>query len=178
MRGTIGLMVAGLLMTAVTAAEGQGARPQTREGFWFSAGLGYGSLGCEDCDREGGLSGYLRLGGTLSPKVLLGVETNGWTKSEGGATLTYGNLSGVVYFYPSPDGGFHLKGGLGIARLDLDLGSFGSGGETGGGALLGLGYDARIGRNVSITPYLNFLGGSFDGGNASLAQFGVGITAH
>jgi hypothetical protein len=34
----------------------------SRRGFWISGGLGYGSLGCEDCGgRERGLSGGLQL---------------------------------------------------------------------------------------------------------------------
>src|SRR5215216_6893869 len=34
-----------------------------RKGFWFNAGLGYGTLGCEDCDsRQGSVSGSLALG--------------------------------------------------------------------------------------------------------------------
>src|SRR5258705_5518637 len=43
---------------------------QTRKGFWFNGGLGYGSLGCDGCGgRTGSVSGTLALGGTLSPKV-------------------------------------------------------------------------------------------------------------
>jgi len=84
-----------------SAARGQG-NPQTRQGFWFSGGLGWGTLGCADCDgRTGGFSGGLSLGGTLSSKVLFGVGTTGWTKSEDGATLTVGTLDARVRFYPS-----------------------------------------------------------------------------
>jgi len=34
------------------------------------------------------VSGNISLGGTLSQKLLLGVSTNGWTKSESGSSLT------------------------------------------------------------------------------------------
>lgn len=160
-------------------ADVGGGRPQTREGFWIGFGLGAGSLGCEDCgDRETALSGNLKLGGTINPRFLLGVETNGWYKSESGVTLTYGNLSAVGYFYPSETSGFYLKGGLGLASLELDLDGFGSGSETGSGAVLGLGYDARVGRNFSLTPYLNFMAGSFDDGTANVVQLGLGFTWH
>src|SRR5437773_6807244 len=51
-------------------------QPQLRHGFWFSGGLGYGSLGCKDCgSREGALSGNISLGGTLRQKVLPGLST-------------------------------------------------------------------------------------------------------
>src|SRR2546423_207337 len=62
---------------------------QTRQGFWFSGGLGYGSLGCDNCgSRESGLSGGLSLGGTISPRFPLRVGTSGWTKAPPGAGLT------------------------------------------------------------------------------------------
>ena len=74
------LALMGLLVAASpTAASAQ--YPQVREGFWIGFGFGYGSLGlsdCEECDREGGLSGFLKLGGTLSDKWLLGFESNSW----------------------------------------------------------------------------------------------------
>src|SRR5215210_2108581 len=90
--------VVALVLAALSprAASAQG-HPQTRSGFWFNGGLGYGSLGCQDCSgREGGLSGGLAIGGSLSQKVLLGVGTNAWSKSESGATLSGGNLTGLI----------------------------------------------------------------------------------
>src|SRR3989454_10168355 len=73
---------------AGSALAQQPRQPQLRHGFWFSGGLGYGSLGCQDCSgRTGSVSGNIALGGTLSPKFLLGVSTNGWTKSENGSSL-------------------------------------------------------------------------------------------
>ncbi len=50
--------------------------PGTRDGFWFNAGLGYGSGSCADClFRYDGLSGGLTFGGRLSDRWLMG-ETN------------------------------------------------------------------------------------------------------
>ena len=174
-----GLAGLGFLLVA-SPVWAQVAEPAARRGFWIGFGFGHGSLGCDECggEREGSLSGNLRLGGTLSQKVLLGFETNGWYKDEGGATLTMGNASAVVIFYPSQTGGFHLKGGLGVSRLELDLDGFGRLSETGAGALLGIGYDFRVGRNFSLTPYLNGLGGNFDGGTANFWQIGLGVSWH
>ena len=50
--------------------------------------------------------------------------------------------------------------------------------ETGGGILLGLGYDARIGRNLSLVPFLNLLGANFDGTRTDFVQLGLGLTFH
>ena len=67
----------GLLLASGSALEVRGQNTPARDGFWLNVGLGYGSLGCEDCgSREGGLSGGLALGGAVSPRVLLGVGSN------------------------------------------------------------------------------------------------------
>ena len=167
------------LAIAALATPAMAQQPQERKGFWFNVGLGAGSLGCDDCDsRANGLSGQLSLGGTLTPRLLLGAGTNGWTKSEDGVTLSMGSLAALVRFYPSATGGFYLTGGLGVATLDLGVSGSGSASDTGGSALLGVGYDIRVGRNVSLTPFWNGIGGSFDGYGANFGQIGVSLTVH
>lgn len=173
-------MAAGVALALVAFASNASAQhAQIRQGFWFNVGLGAGSLGCDDCtSRTNGLSGQLSLGGTISPRFLLGVGTNGWTKEEDGVTLTMGSLAALARFYPSATGGFYLTGGLGIARLDLGLADYGSESDTGVSALLGIGYDIRVGQNVSLTPFWNGIGGSFDGYGANFGQIGLGLTIH
>src|SRR5256885_13245560 len=93
--------------------------PQTREGFWIGFGFGHGSADLKSptldslgaTGREGGATGFVKLGGTLSKSVLLGGEVNAWVKSEGGVTFTVGNVSAAAYFYPAPQTGFFVKGG-------------------------------------------------------------------
>ncbi len=164
---------------AGSALAQQPRQPQLRHGFWFSGGLGYGSLGCQDCGgRTGSLSGNISLGGTLSQKVLLGVSTNGWTKSENGSTLTVGSLTAAIRFYPSPTGGFFLTGGLGLGTVSAGISGFGSASETGVAALLGLGYDIPVSHSVSLSPYWNGFALSYSGGDANVGQIGLGITVH
>jgi hypothetical protein len=164
-----------LIATLAAPAAAQG-NPQTREGFWISFGLGIGSLGCDDCDdREVGTNGYLRMGGTLSQRLLIGGEVNLWTKSEDGATLTVSNVGPVVTFYPNPMGGFFFRGGIGLSTVELELGSF-SVDEEGVGLTLGIGYDARVGRGFALTPYLDLLTSSYDGGSFNQIAFGLGFT--
>lgn len=169
-------MVLALLALLAPAAEAQ--RPQTREGFWFSVGVGGGSLGCEDCeDRETGGAGTIALGGTLSRTVLLGGSLNGWTKSEDGATLTVGLVAAEARFYPRASGGFFLKAGAGVGSADLEVGSV-TISETGAGALVGLGYDIRVGERISITPWLQWFGVDYDPGRANVSQLGLALTIH
>lgn len=162
--------VARLLVTLATlaclgAAGLSAQRPQTREGFWIGFGFGGGSAGlscnvvCDSLSRETGFSGYLKMGGTLSPKLLLGGESTGWTKSEQGTTAQLGILSASVYFYPSPATGFFVKGGPGFSVYTADDGTTKESG-TGFGFILGAGYDLRVGGNISITPVVNFSWGS------------------
>ena len=174
-------LLAGLVCSLTLGAVPTAAQtyPQTRHGFWFNVGLGYGSLGCKDCsDQTGGLSGGLSLGGTLSPSWLLGVGTTGWTKSENGATLTVGTLDARVRFYPTEKGGFFLTGGLGLGSISAGVSGFGSASETGVGLVLGLGIDLRIGRSVSLTPFLNGFGIKTSNADARVGQIGLGITFH
>jgi len=171
------LAVATVLLITL-AAHLSAQRPQTREGFWFSVGVGGGSLGCQDCDdRENGGAGTLTFGGKLSNAVLLGGSANGWTKSEDGATLTVGLVAVEARFYPSAAGGFFLKAGAGIGSADLDFGSL-TLSEKGAGALIGLGYDIRVGRMISLTPWLQWFGIDYDPGNANVSQLGIALTIH
>ncbi|MEO5799945.1 MAG: hypothetical protein ABIS00_10955 [Gemmatimonadales bacterium] len=179
MRGVRALTV-GLLLVLITAGKSvQAQQSQSRSGFWFSVGLGTGSLGCDGCsDRVSALSGNLALGGTISQNVSLGVMTNGWTKSEGGVTLTAGTLTLAARLYTSKKGGFFILTGLGVSSLSLGVYGYGQGHETGTGAVVGVGYDFRVGKNVSITPFYNGFAGKFDSGDFNVGQIGAGITVH
>ena len=185
-----------LLAGAVTAAGAQDApeNPHARQGFFFGFGLGVGSAGleCEACgadfDRETGLSGTLRLGGTLSQTVQLGVATNGWYKVENDITYRLAFLSAIIVLYPSSRGGFFFQLGLGgmSGRVADDFNEITT---LGGAAMLGIGYDIRIGSSVSLTPYANALASNgnleVDGFeildenfNPNVVQFGLAISTH
>lgn len=177
----LGALMAGTAHAQETAAQETAAQephPQTRRGFWIGFGLGVGSLGCEGCDdRLSGGAAYFRLGGSASQHVLLGVELNAWAKDENGNRLTMSHINTVAYLYPWAAGGFHLKAGVGMAALDLEAAGFSSR-ASGGGILLGLGYDARTGRNFSLSPFLNLTSGNFDGNTAGTVQIGLGASWH
>lgn len=167
------------LVVALSASPALAQDAPARSGFWFSGGLGAGSLGCEGCDgRETSFSGTLTFGGTLSDRVLLGVGTTGWTKSELGATLTVGTLDARVRYYPMLRSGFFLTGGMGLGSAVASVDGLGSETELGFGAVLGLGYDWRVGANVSVTPFWQGYAVALDGGNVNVGQLGVGITVH
>lgn len=166
-----------LLLCGAQSLEAQ--RPQTREGFWANFGFGWASLGCDGCEnREEGGAAALALGGTLSPHWQLGGGVHLWTKEQGQVTRTVSLVSFMAKFYPSSAGGFHLIGGLGVASIDFEVGNR-SVSEAGSGIVLGVGYDIRIGRNVSLTPFWNGVATKYDGGgDPNFGQLGLGLTIH
>jgi hypothetical protein len=190
----LGCLVGGVVLFAASSASA--GHPQERRGFWIGFGGGYGSakVSCDDCeggDREGSFTGFLKLGGTLNQRVLLGVEANGWIKEQDGATVTLGSFTGTVTFYPQATSGFFLKGGVGASYVDNEFrdGSLTTTlSKTGWGVLAGIGYDVRVGRNISITPSVNyyygqpgdlsFEGETIGGWKQNVIDFGVGITFH
>ncbi|MFL5553788.1 MAG: outer membrane beta-barrel protein [Gemmatimonadaceae bacterium] len=175
----VSLLAVCLIASLSAASSVQAQNRPTRDGFWFSGGLGYGSLGCDNCggSREGGLSGGLSLGGTITPRFLVGVGTSGWTKSQDGATLTVGEIDARIRFYPSTTGGFFITGGLGVGSVTGSSSGI-SATETGSGGILGMGYDIRIARNTSVTPYWNGYAMKNSNTDANVGQVGVAITLH
>lgn len=173
----IAVAVLGMALAAMPLAAQD--RPNTRTGFWFNLGIGGGTLGCDDCDgRESGGTAQIALGGTINSRVLLGASSNAWAKTVDGTTLSMGSLTAVVHFYPSATGAFYLTGGLGVGNLKIEDNFFGTATTSGATAILGVGYDWRVGKNFSVTPFLNGIGGSFDGGGVNFGQVGVGVTWH
>jgi hypothetical protein len=169
-------VVVGLMLLAGSA---DAQRPQTRSGFWIGLGLGWGSYGiaCDGCgsEREGAMTAFIKLGGTVSPKLLLGVESAVWNKEVDGDQLTAGNVSFTAYYYPKPAGGLFLQGGFGASYVELT----GFDMESGVGLVLGVGYDIRIGATTSVTPVANFNWGQpADGFKQNFFQLGVGFSLH
>lgn len=172
------LATLGGLASGVASAQ----RPQTRQGFWIGFGFGGGSAGiscdidpeCANLTRETGFTGHLKIGGTLTPKVLLGGESTGWTKKESGVTSQLGNLAAAAYLYPAPATGFFVKGGPSFSYFREDDGTDEATG-TGFGFMIGAGYDIRVGTNISITPVASFYWGSI--GEVDLSGSVTGTTS-
>lgn len=178
------------------ATDGEAQHPQERHGFWIGFGFGYGS-GRTSSDvisgssGTGGGTGYLKMGGTLSQKVLLGGESNALVRPNvqgTDAVRIQGNTSFAVYFYPAATAGFFVKGGAGFSSFlqsNLDVTMEGSG----WGLVAGVGYDIRVGRNTSLTPVVNYQYGYVGdvvmdgptiatGVSQSVISVGLGITFH
>lgn len=161
-----------------------------RRGFWLTAGLGVGgeSFNAHDglgwSDSKSGGVGYLKLGGTLNPHFLLGAELQGWSTSYywQGYDRSLGSLMGIVQYYPSARGNFWVRGGFGFAhdylRDYVAPGFVTTSDENGTAYAVGIGYDIRMARRVSLTPILDFLGQHYETHTERVVTLGVGVTFH
>jgi hypothetical protein len=166
--------------------------PQRHDGFWIGFGLGYGSsqVTCDSCrrvSRQGGVTGFLKLGGAPSRDLLIGAALNGWAHSDGTATETMTNVTASVYLYPRRRSGFFVTGGVGLSNYHINSGPSWDG--TGWGFTAGAGYDLRYWRDISLTPVVNYTWGdvgdvnfagsaAFTGWRQNVLDVGLGVTFH
>jgi hypothetical protein len=180
----MGLLVL-LTVAASIAVPASAQTPREHRGFWISFGFGGGwnlsrNVGV-DSSSTGGGAAYLRMGGTLSEKFLLGGEVIGWGRSVDGAELARGNVNVTAMFYPSVQTGVFIKGGVGGASLAQTV----TAGNTtttvsdeGFGVTIGLGWDVRLARNFFLTPGLDFLYQRASSIDNTMLLMTVGATWH
>jgi hypothetical protein len=153
-------LAAGPLAAGTLAAQ---ARPtgvwarqsSSHDGAFLSAGGGLGAAhvsctGCATLGHELSPSFWVKAGGAVSPKFLIGAEIDAWYAMVSGNRTIIANGSLTGYYYPNPTSGLFFKGGLGPSIYQVRNGSTFKG--VGIGAVLGVGYDYRIGRSLYLTP--------------------------
>lgn len=155
----------GFILAGTVALEAQ--TPREHRGFWIGFGLGGGvnvTESLDDATLAGGAA-YLRLGWTLSQRLLLGAEGIGWNRERDDENLSRGNGTATLLFYPSRSGGLFLKGGIGGASVSVSVEENGATTTTskgGFGATAGLGYEIRLASNFYLTPAFDWLFQAFD----------------
>lgn len=113
----------------------------------------------------------------MSEHVLLGLGTTGWYRSQDGVAVEGGTLDARFRIYPSLASGFFVTVGAGFGSISA-TDRFGTESEGGGGGLFGLGWDMRVGQNVSLTPFYNGFAVTVASGTFYVDQIGVGVTIH
>ena len=184
------VLVTSLLVSSAAGLAAQ--RVPVRSGFWFGGGVGMGSarLSCSICrgGRDGGTSGYLRLGATITPQILIGGEATVWYHTQNSVDFLLGSVQAVLYMYPKKNSGFYIKTGFGLAQYSAKD-SVDKISTQAIAAQVGVGYEVLVSHNLSIVPYANFLGTSGSdmrfndtvsglSANTSLIQVGLGLTLH
>jgi hypothetical protein len=178
-----------------------GLASDARQGFWFGGGVGAGagSMRCSVCANEAdrGNAAYLRFGTTVTRSLLLGIEGTGWQRSAEAGTRRLVALSSAAWWYPSPQHGYYVKGGVGVSRWR----AWEEDEAVVSQALaisVGAGYEVRVNPVLSVVPFVTVLGSASGAlwaeaweqdvsfrrdrlpasGHAVLVQIGIGITRH
>jgi hypothetical protein len=154
-----------VLLTSLAIAQQPPRRPH-RGGLWGEFGFGPGHVrvacsGCDDVRTANGATSYLRIGGTVSDDVMIGVEifslldrAFSFSPEDSVTSAETATIALIVTWFPGRRGLF-LKGGVGAAagQYSLPTGPAQADTSTGGGIGLtfGVGWDASISRKFAIT---------------------------
>lgn len=162
------LVAAALLPVLASLAVAQQPAHQRphRGGLWgeFGFGPGHVRVACSGCDEvvtAGGATSHLRIGGTVSDDVLIGVEifslldrAFSFSPEDSVTSAETATITVIVMWFPGRRG-FFLKGGVGAAagQYSLPTGPAQADTSTGGGIGLtfGVGWDWSISRKFAIT---------------------------
>ena len=130
----------------------------------------------------------LNAGITQSRNLDLGLEVNGWYKSQEGVERWQGVFNVMAYWYPGPVRRLVFKGGFGMTlyRASDDEDAFTS---TAFGPQFGIGYTIPVRSGLTFTPQLDvaaagiggdlhFNGESLGSGNYQLVRLAIGLTWH
>jgi hypothetical protein len=153
-------MAIAALIFSLPGVAAAGKWPQTRQGWTLGLGVGGGSAAPEGEERKGGAAASFRVGYVFTPQLGAGLESNAWSADVDGDTWTFSVSAAALTFYPAPEQGFFLRGGVGVGSVTVDLGSsfFGSThvSEQGFGVTGGAGYEWRVARTVALAPQVDF----------------------
>ena len=182
-RGILTLNRSALLALTVSALLARAGDAQTAARAWGDVAIGYGSFGCEECDRRSaGVSGEAAIGRTLSQHWRYGLGGTAWmgdvTTTEGDGSTTSGGqmaftLTPMVQVNPLANTGIFLRAalGFGLAGEPGSLGRVNTGLSTGFGA----GYEFAAGSS----RFMVFAGRAdlrSDRNNVEVIQLHFGIT--
>jgi hypothetical protein len=188
--------IAAVALTAVGARPLNAQGDQVRNGFWLMGGVAAASnrTDCTNCPEEVRINGFgtvLRAGGKASRYVMIGGELYGFLETDDDSRTEVGGVLFIAQWYPWTKLGFWFRAGGGISYANVEINTATSPEQitkAGLGLSLGFGWDLRVARMVSITPFLtsyynglgaiDFSGGTLDNVLTTMWQAGVGVTFH
>lgn len=148
------------------------APSRRRSGVFAGLGVGVTTVFTED-SSGGGVVTRLRVGGTVSPRVMLGVEAN-LSDLDSREQLT--SLDAATTFFPTGDS-FFVRGGFGLTRYTLSGFDYS---ERGINLLAGLGFRFGNPDGLSFTVNLEYQYHALAGDtkNPSMPYAWVGLEWH
>jgi hypothetical protein len=171
------------LLLSVAAYESYAQDNSIRNGFTFGGNIGYGcmKINHDNSPHESDSTFALGLHGgyAITPKIIAGIELNGWTIKasnlrDPSAGEFINNYSMFVNVFPF-EIPVYFTGGGGVSRYrnnspDVD------GGESGNGWFLGCGYEIPITDTFMCAPQIRYSKGNFSGGDYDVTE--VSISFH
>ncbi|MBX7187127.1 MAG: outer membrane beta-barrel protein [Vicinamibacteria bacterium] len=119
-----------------------------RKGFIIGVGVGGGSMGCDGCKSTSGVAAAFHVGGMLTEKVALVLDSSGISRSEDGGTLSSVVAGPAVQFWHSPR--VWVKGGVGGGFLQASYDKVTVTSDAGLGFMGGLGVDVLQKKKFTI----------------------------
>ena len=181
-----------LALTFAAAVTAAAARPagaegmSTKTGSWFlgiTAGAGTAGVtpkGGSSSDRETAPAASFRVGYDMTSMLSLGIQTNGWRKSDtvngNDVTSTFSVTTATAFLHPTAVKGLELRGGVGLGTGDASVSNSGttvSASQSGFGFNLGAGYAFPVGRSFAIGPSVDFGWMTAKDFDANFVNFGV-----
>lgn len=168
-----------LMLSLGASTFPQLASAQERKGMWFAAGVGYNSVAfdCANCDEPvTDLAPYIKVGWTLHPQILIGLEISVWSHDltigtdpqETSTPTGFINRSLTLTVYPKNSLNLFMKGGVGYQTSSVPCPTFaclrendnapylGAEGVSAGTLHATVGYDIRLGPRIALTPSLDY----------------------
>ena len=176
----IGLIVLFLMSYSVAAEE-----KADRDGLWGGVDVGFGHIQRSFAEIEEDDNNFFlgfKVGYTLNPDFLIGVELSGWlfessdindpSRGEGLSQVLL-----ITRYYPIRKSGFFVKTGGGyVSHWNNRPGEPRR--RSGWGLNFGGGYDFSLNSYVSITPFLTYSFGDADEQEHGALTAGIGFTWH
>ncbi|MCB0833422.1 MAG: hypothetical protein KDC45_08170 [Bacteroidetes bacterium] len=154
------LLEAAALIILIASLSGILNAQSTRKGFWVESAGGIGTIrvSCTDCPsvtKSDAVGGFLRVGGAISRHVLIGLESSTFTAGqfENVNPAKNWNANVIILWFPWKSG-FFMKGGTGLAKSTVKLGSGADAvivSGTGVGLTFGAGWDVPITHHFAIS---------------------------
>jgi len=159
-----------VFVVLVSMALSSTAAAQERKGFWFSVGLGKGSIGISADDAAATLISSDRdsvgvldigLGWAVRQQLLVGIEVNAspaTLTNRPTGTIGSTNVSGTITYYPRSSSNFFVEGGVGESFFKVASEAPGYSPEMGAGFgfTVAAGYDIYLARGFSLAPAVGF----------------------
>lgn len=153
-------------MTVLLALVGRPVTAQPsdrRQGLWGGVAVAqaWSKATCSVClAQESGPAARASLGGTMSSRLLAGVEATAWLKGNSQTERSLFMATAVGTYYPMPAQGLHLKAGVGgYWYVEEDAAAEVS--TQGLAFQVGAGYDLPISPSLSLSPFATWTSSGF-----------------